>query len=219
VIRFQLPDRLALGGEFFRWEFAVATAGAVLGVNPFDQPNVEESKRNTREVLGTWVGGEGPAGEGPVVPADEALDAIRGQAKPGDYVALLPYFAETSGRDAALEKLRSRIRAESGVATTLGYGPRYLHSTGQLHKGGPASGLFLILTADPAADIEIPGGEGSFGRLLLAQALGDYRSLAARGRRVTRIHLGADVDAGLARLAGEARREREPVGHGADSGS
>jgi hypothetical protein len=132
-------------------------------------------------------------------------------------VALLPYFAETSGRDAALERLRSRIRAESGVATTLGYGPRYLHSTGQLHKGGPASGIFLILTADPTADIEIPGGEGSFGRLLLAQAVGDYRSLAARGRRVTRIHLGADVEAGLARLAGDAQREREPVGHGADS--
>ncbi|MCZ6825016.1 MAG: bifunctional transaldolase/phosoglucose isomerase [Gemmatimonadetes bacterium] len=227
VIRFQLPDRLALGGEFFRWEFAVATAGAVLGVNPFDQPNVEESKRNTREVLGTWVGGEGPAGEGsavpadqgPVVPADEALNTIRARAKPGDYVALLPYFAESSGRDAALGRLRSRIRAESGVATTLGYGPRYLHSTGQLHKGGPASGIFLILTADPAADIEIPGGEGSFGRLLLAQALGDYRSLAARGRRVSRIHLGADVEAGLARLVGEARHEREPVGHGADSGS
>ncbi|MEJ2311754.1 MAG: bifunctional transaldolase/phosoglucose isomerase [Gemmatimonadales bacterium] len=224
VLRFQLPDRLALGGEFYRWELAIATAGALLHINPFDQPNVEESKRSAREVLSEWRDEEEPIDEAPVaddgrlavywgggnsLPASngsptEAVEAIANLATSGDYVAILPYFAETAERDGALEALRARLRAEHHVATTIGYGPRYLHSTGQLHKGGPATGIFLLLTASPPVEIDIPGQDGGFGRLMLAQALGDFRSLAARGRRVARIHLGADIEAALARLASDA---------------
>jgi transaldolase/glucose-6-phosphate isomerase len=224
VLRFQLPDRLALGGEFYRWELAVATAGALLQINPFDQPNVEESKRNAREVLSEWRDEEEPVDEAPValdgglavywggansLPASngsptEAIDTIASLATSGDYVAILPYFAETAERDGALEALRARLRSEHQVATTLGYGPRYLHSTGQLHKGGPATGIFLLLTANPPVEIDIPGQDGGFGRLMLAQALGDFRSLAARGRRVARIHLGTDIEEALARLASDS---------------
>ena len=221
VLRFQLPDRLALGGEFYRWELAVATAGALLHINPFDQPNVEESKRHAREVLSEWRDEEERVDEVPVAhdgdlavywgggnslptsngSPSEAIDSIANLAASGDYVAILPYFAETAERDGALEALRARLRSEHQVATTLGYGPRYLHSTGQLHKGGPATGIFLLLTANPPVEIDIPGQDGGFGRLMLAQALGDFRSLAARGRRVARIHLGADIEEALARLA------------------
>jgi transaldolase/glucose-6-phosphate isomerase len=224
VIRTTLPDLRAIGGEFFRWEFAVATAGAVLGINPFDQPNVEESKRNAREVLSTWKGEDAPADESPLASDDQlavywggatalpvsngspvdAIQSIAGLAGDGDYVALLPYFAETSERDGVLSALRERLMSEHGVATTLGYGPRYLHSTGQLHKGGPGSGIYILLTTSPPEEVEIPGQEGGFGRLMLAQALGDFRTLATRGRRVARIHLGTDVDQALARLATES---------------
>ena len=224
VIRTVLPDRPALGGEFFRWELAVATAGALLGINPFDQPNVEESKRNAREVLSSWGSADAPAEEPPLASDDQLavywggsvslavsngspVDAIRsiaGLAGAGDYVALLPYFAETSERDGALTALRERLRSEHGVATTLGYGPRYLHSTGQLHKGGPGSGIYILLTASPPEEIEIPGQETGFGRLMLAQALGDFRTLATAGRRVARVHLASDVDEALARLAAES---------------
>ncbi|MEJ2341133.1 MAG: hypothetical protein P8Y10_02905, partial [Gemmatimonadales bacterium] len=172
VLRFQLPDRLALGGEFYRWELAIATAGALLHINPFDQPNVEESKRSAREVLSEWRDEEEPIDEAPVaddgrlavywgggnsLPASngsptEAVEAIANLATSGDYVAILPYFAETAERDGALEALRARLRAEHHVATTIGYGPRYLHSTGQLHKGGPATGIFLLLTASPPVE-------------------------------------------------------------------
>jgi transaldolase/glucose-6-phosphate isomerase len=223
VLRFQLPDRLALGGELFRWELAIATAGALLHINPFDQPNVEESKRHAREVLSEWREEE-PVEEAPVaddgdlavywgggnsLPASngsptEAIDYITSLATSGDYVAILPYFAETAERDGALEALRARLRSEHQVATTLGYGPRYLHSTGQLHKGGPPTGIFLLLTANPPVEVDIPGQDGGFGRLMLAQALGDFRSLAARGRRVARIHLGADIEEALARLASDS---------------
>jgi transaldolase/glucose-6-phosphate isomerase len=220
VIRIQLPDRLALGAEFYRWEFAVATAGALLHINPFDQPNVEESKRNARDVLSKWQE-KGPVDQAPLardgdlavywgggnsLPASngsptEAIHSIANLAGGGDYFAILPYFAETAERDSALEALRTRLRSKHHVATTLGYGPRYLHSTGQLHKGGPATGIFFLLTASPPTDIDIPGQDGGFGRLMLAQALGDFRSLSAHGRRVARIHLGADIEKALARLA------------------
>ena len=221
VLRYELPDRAALGAEFYRWEMAVATAGALLGINPFDQPDVEESKRNAREVLAGWREGATPADEQPVAgdaefsiywggssslavsngSPEEALRSITQLAADGDYVAILPYFAETAERDGKLAALRERLRSEHRVATTVGYGPRYLHSTGQLHKGGPGSGVFLLLTAEPEFEVGIPGQEAGFGRLLLAQALGDYRSLAGRGRRVARIHLGAEIDKALARLA------------------
>jgi transaldolase/glucose-6-phosphate isomerase len=226
VLQFTAPDRTALGGEFYRWEMAVATAGALLRINPFDQPDVEASKQQTREVLAAWAGeargsdsngqagrGIGPGeepfsvlwggdgtGESLKRSADEVLDAIADLVGPGDYIAILPYFAETPRRDNALSALRNRLRARLGVATTVGYGPRYLHSTGQLHKGGPESGIFLLLTASPVPELEIPGQEVGFGRLILAQALGDLRTLSARGRRVARIHLGSDVDGGLERL-------------------
>lgn len=224
VLRFPLPDRLALGGEFYRWEFAVATAGALLHINPFDQPNVEESKRNARQVLSEWRDREQPVDEAPVAQDGQltvywgggnslptsnrspaaAIESIAGLAARGDYVAILPYFAETAEREGAIEALRARLRSARHIATTVGYGPRYLHSTGQLHKGGPATGIFLLLTADPPVEIDIPGQEAGFGRLMLAQALGDFRSLAAHGRRVARIHLGGNIEESLARLASDS---------------
>ncbi len=230
VVRIALDDRLDLGAEVFRWEVATATAGAILGVNPFDEPNVTESKENTRELLATWrergsfdepaptaeaegvavwAGGEAPDGGGE--PA-EVIGELLGGLGEGDYVALLPYFRRTPERQRSLETLRRAVRDRHGVATTLGYGPRYLHSTGQLHKGGPATGVYLVFTADPGEeDLAIPcrdgdrsEGEGyGFATLLRAQALGDFRSLAEHGRRVVRVHLEGDLDARLEALVDE----------------
>ncbi|MFQ5745813.1 MAG: bifunctional transaldolase/phosoglucose isomerase [Gemmatimonadota bacterium] len=221
IVRIRLPDREALGAEFLRWEIAVATAGAVLGLNPFDEPDVASAKASTAEILAAWEKeGTFPAEEpatardgleayvGPAAwtrPPDsssiEALlaDAVRGAAE-GDYVALLTYFARTPEREAAVATLRDTLRTLTRAPVTHGYGPRYLHSTGQLHKGGPASGIFLILTADAAEDLPIPDREFGFGVLQRAQALGDERALRALGRRVVRVNLGWYVEAGLEAL-------------------
>jgi hypothetical protein len=217
VIRLTVDGPLGLSAEVIRWEVATATAGAALGINPFDEPNVTESKRNTRELLDRWTK-EGDFGVGDPSASGEGMDAWTsgepgGDGTPvsvvrkllegmesGDYLALLPYFRQTPVRHEALQALRGMARDRHGVATTLGYGPRYLHSTGQLHKGGPESGLFLIFTADPNLEIGIPGEEYHFGTLLRAQALGDFRALAERGRRVVRVHLGQAVDEKLKAL-------------------
>jgi hypothetical protein len=188
-----------LGGEFFRWEYATAVAGAVLGVNPFDEPNVTESKENTKHVLDTFKA----QGELPVEAATPAADAagdvgaLLAGTEPGDYLAIAAYVARTPERDAKLATLREQLRRRTRAATTLGYGPRYLHSTGQLHKGGPATGRFIQLVADHPADLEIPGWPETFGTLIDAQAIGDLRSLRAHGLPVVRIDLGDDPDAGL----------------------
>lgn len=200
-----LPDRYALGAEFFRWEFATAVAGAALGVNPFDQPDVEAAKVAARAVLAGLERGDATATASDVIriEADALAPTLRrhlDQAGVGDYIALLAFVDREPSIDAALTALRARLQARRGVAVTLGYGPRYLHSTGQLHKGGPNRGVFLCLTADDAPDLEVPGQRTTFGAVKLAQACGDLQVLAARGRRVLRVHLGADIASGLRAL-------------------
>ncbi|MDQ3137859.1 MAG: transaldolase, partial [Gemmatimonadota bacterium] len=181
VVRLRLDDRYDLGQEFFRWEFATAVAGSILGINAFDQPNVAESKVNTKAVLG---GTSGVAS----APADAAaIERFLDGIPAGHYLALMAYLPPSAENDARLAAIRLRLRDRLKVATTLGYGPRFLHSTGQLHKGGPATGDFLQITDRPADDLAIPGEAFSFGTLEAAQAEGDYQALAKRGRPVIRV--------------------------------
>ncbi|RJQ47738.1 MAG: glucose-6-phosphate isomerase [Gaiellales bacterium] len=213
VVRVELEDAMDLGREFMRWEVATATAGAVLGINPFDQPNVQESKdytnlylRNFREQGG--LPEEEPAlteghlqfyTETPSETAAATLAAFFSQAAPGDYLAVLAYLTESAAASAAIDAVRKRVRDALGIAATSGYGPRYLHSTGQLHKGGPGSGLYLLLTADEERDALIPGEPFTFAVFKQAQALGDLDALRKHGRRVLRVHLGPAGN-GLSRL-------------------
>jgi hypothetical protein len=180
-----------LGRIFFIAEFAVAVAGWALEINPFDQPNVQEAKDNTGRVLRS---GAVPAIE---AAGDDALRTLLGDAAPPDYVAVMGYLAPSPDLDAALAELRGAIRAATGAATTFGYGPRFLHSTGQLHKGGPATGRFLQLVDSPGRDAEIPGAGYSFGTLIAAQAAGDLETLRAHGLPVERIVLDGDPVAGV----------------------
>jgi hypothetical protein len=174
----RLPDPYELGQEFFRWEFATAVAGSILGINPFDQPNVQAAKDKTNEVLS--------AGEAPVEP-EGSLDEALESTKPGeDYIAILAFI--DPAREAELEPLTARARA-TGCAVTTGLGPRYLHSTGQLHKGGPNTGLFVQVVDETGEEIAIPGRDFGFGRLIRAQAAGDLGALEERGRRVIRLRL------------------------------
>ncbi len=214
VITIQLDDRMDLAQEFFRWEVATATAGAILGINPFDQPNVQESKENTNRLLalvrdqGRLPEEEPDFREDPLsftIPeggrtAGEALARFLGQAHPGDYLALMAYLTENPATNRALQNLRVRLRDRLRLATTVGYGPRFLHSTGQLHKGGPNTGLFLQLTADPSEDVAVPGQPYTFGTFKAAQAQGDLEALRKHGRRVMRIHMGSNAAKGLAAL-------------------
>jgi len=183
-------DPLDLGAEFLRWEYATEAVCEQLGVNAFDQPDVEEAKRLARAEL---EGGSVQDGTrlATFTPAD-----LRDQARPGDYVAILAYVPPTPDVVARLQRLRAVWGRTIGCATTLGIGPRYLHSTGQLHKGGPNTGLFLVITTDIGEDIEIPGmgGGHTFGALHHAQARGDVRALLARGRRVAHVHLASSVE-------------------------
>lgn len=215
VIIIQLEDKLDLGQEFLRWEIATAVAGAVLGINAFDQPNVQESKDNTNQLLAEVrdkgkLPEEKPAlvegslslyTDQPGGSVAETLSRFFKQGKPGDYVALMAYLAEDPATEKALQAIRLRLRDSLKLATTFGYGPRFLHSTGQFHKGGPNTGLFLQLTADDKADAPCPGQPYTFGTLKRAQAMGDLKALAQHQRRALRIHLGADVAQGLAALA------------------
>jgi len=203
VVTLKLNDPLSLGAEFFRWEYAIAVAGAILGINVFDQPNVQEAKDLTRKVLSE--GSPPTVGEGirwagqPGATLDAAIQSLLAQVHPGDYVALLAYIQPTAENDRALNAIRLAIRDKYRVATTAGYGPRYLHSTGQLHKGGPNTGVFLQLVGDDAKDLEIPGERFSFGVLKQAQALGDFQALRNHGRRVLRVQL-RDVTQGLHKI-------------------
>jgi hypothetical protein len=173
------PERL--GAEFFRWEFATALAGALLGINPFDQPNVAEAKEATRRLLDAGAVDD-PGFDDP----DTVLDSLQ----PGDYLAILAYLDPIAEHGAALQRARLRLRDRHRVATTVGFGPRYLHSTGQLHKGGPPTGAFLQIVDETApVDLAIPGKPYGFGTLLAAQALGDLQSLQRRHRRVARMTL------------------------------
>ncbi len=177
--------REALGGEFFRWEFATAIAGHLLSIHPFDQPNVEEAKDATRRLLDTAA---------PPSAANDDIGAFLEALRPGEYLAIQAYLPRTAANSARLEAARLRLRDRFKVATTLGFGPRLLHSTGQLHKGGPASGVFVQVVDAPATDLAIPGSPFSFGKLLAGQAAGDREALRARGRRVARVGL-ADLEA------------------------
>jgi len=220
VVYRTLTDLYDLGEEFFLWEIATAFAGWRLGINPFDQPNVQESKDATKELLDTYTR-DGKLPEQGVLATDGALtiyadDQTRAElsnesvgaaitahlarAGAGDYIALLDYFEETPEYEQVIQAIRTHLRDATRCATTTGYGPRFLHSTGQLHKGGSASGVFLQLTAPDIKDLPIPGQPYTFSTLKQAQALGDFRSLASRGRRAIRVDLGADVQAGLNRL-------------------
>jgi transaldolase / glucose-6-phosphate isomerase len=205
VIRIRLADPIDLGGEFVRWEVATAIAGAVLGIDPFDQPNVELAKQMTRDALARAGRGESMyEGPPPLTPTDpaiaEALAAHLGRRAPNAYLALQAFIAPTPARDEALTRIRAVLRDGTRNATTAGYGPRFLHSTGQLHKGGPPIGWFLQLTADHPDDREVPGWPYTFGHLVDGQAAGDFAALERHDLPVLRVHLGADPDAGLAAL-------------------
>ena len=205
VLTIDVPDTLRLGAEFLRWEVATAAAGALIGINPFDQPNVQESKDNTAAVLKRFLetGDFGTAGGGDIEAARGLLDSIRD----GDYFAVLAYTEAGDEVEERLAELRIAVRSRFKVATTRGYGPRYLHSTGQLHKGGPNSGVYLILSDRREDDIRVPGEKYGFRTLITAQWVGDLKSLRDHDRRVAHVTLGEDrlasLDA-LVQLAGTA---------------
>jgi hypothetical protein len=219
VIRLRMRDTLDLGAMFYLWEIATAAAGSILQIDAFDQPNVQESKDNTKRLLAEF----GTAGKfsepAPAVTTEfanviplsgsksvvhggdlaSAVAAITAQIKPGDYVAFTAYVPMNAAHQAVLRELRLKIRDAFRVATTVGFGPRFLHSTGQLHKGGPNSGVFFQLTYDAPFDLQIPGMVG-FRTLERAQALGDFESLDKRDRRGARYHFPGDLAAGLTAL-------------------
>ena len=199
VVRLALRDKYDLGGEFFRWELATAVAGSVLGIHPFDQPNVQAAKDMTESVLQQFD----TLGELPPADTAASVSQLLSVVRPGNYLAIMAYLRQTPELDCALSSLRREVVERYGVATTSGYGPRFLHSTGQLHKGGPPSGLFLQLTAEHGQDLAIPGQPYTFGVLANAQALGDLRALQGLGRRVARVHLGPDHADGIDKLAAE----------------
>jgi glucose-6-phosphate isomerase len=220
VIRIRLSDPIDLAAEFVRWEVATALAGVLLEINPFDEPNVTESKENTKRVLAELertgafptpapiAQGDGLAlmgdrtlgpGTGDRTPSD-VLRRHLARARPDAYLALQAFVAPTATRAAALDRIRALLRDATRRATTSGFGPRFLHSTGQLHKGGAPIGWFLQLTADHPADVEIPGRPFSFGQLVDAQAVGDFEALESHSLPVVRVHLGTDVEQGLEAL-------------------
>jgi glucose-6-phosphate isomerase len=173
-----LADAYSIGGEFFRWEFAVAVAGSILAINPFDQPDVQAAKDKTNEVLAS--------GEEPELEPAGSLDELLERAEPPNYIAIQAFI--DSRREGELEPLAERAR-ETGCVVTQGLGPRYLHSTGQLHKGGPPTGLFVQVVDDPGDELAIPGRDFGFRRLIRAQAEGDFRSLRERGRKAIRVRI------------------------------
>ena len=195
IVQYELEDISALGGEFYRWEFAVATTAALMGVNPFDQPNVESAKLLTKRLLESAESRT----NAPMMISGNSLTEFISEVKPGDYLAILAYVAQTPECDAALTRLRSAILEKNRIPTTLGYGPRYLHSTGQLHKGGPSNVAVLMVVAPHEKDIAIPGEDFTFGGLSDAQAAADLRVLQAAGRQTACIQL-RDLLSGSVRL-------------------
>ena len=195
VVRIDWPDRHALGAEFYRWEFATAVAGAVLGVNPFDQPDVEAAKIVTRRLAAEYEH-TGTLGDAEPALVETDIKGLLDQLREGDYFALLAFIEMNRAHQDALAAIRAVVRDRRNVATSVGFGPRYLHSTGQAHKGGPNSGVFLVITCDDPEDLPVPGQRYSFGIIKRLQARGDFEVLASRGRRVLRVHL-QNLDAGL----------------------
>jgi transaldolase / glucose-6-phosphate isomerase len=176
-----LHGAATLGGEFFRWEFAVAVAATWLEINPFDQPDVQAAKDKTNDVLAT--------GQDPSLESEGSIDALAAQAQEGDYCCVQAFVAPSEENDRRIARIAGELRSRTGCVVTHGYGPRYLHSTGQLHKGGPNTGLFLQVVDDGGEELEIPGKPFGFRRLIRAQAAGDFESLKERGRRVARVHI------------------------------
>ena len=230
VVRIAVSDIYNLGQEFFRWEIATAVAGSILGINPFNQPDVEASKIVTKQLTSEYeskgslpaekpiveeagiklftdgknaaalanAAGTGPSSDGPL---KNYLRAHLARLGAGDYFAVLGYIEMNAEHESLLQALRMAVRDRKRVATCLGFGPRFLHSTGQAYKGGPNSGVFLQITCDDANDLPVPGQKYTFGVVKAAQARGDFQVLADRNRRALRVHLGSDVRAGLAKLA------------------
>jgi glucose-6-phosphate isomerase len=185
LVVIKLRDRYDIGSEFYRWEFATAIAGSILKVNPFDQPDVESSKKATQSLLHEYIS----TGQFPTWDKTEPFTDLLTRVRDGMYLAILAYVQQTAETDKILGQLRYRIMEKYHIATTLGYGPRYLHSTGQLHKGGAANGLFLQITTAHGKDVPIPGMPYTFGVLADSEALGDLRALRSLGRHVCSIHL------------------------------
>jgi transaldolase/glucose-6-phosphate isomerase len=225
VVHISVADKYDLGEEFYRWEIATAVAGSIIGINPFNQPDVEASKIETRKLTDQYekegkLPAEAPffedkgiklfsdpkntealkaaAGANPTLVS--YLKAHLGRIKPNDYFALLAYVERNDAHKKTLQTARLAVRDKKHVATCLGFGPRFLHSTGQAYKGGPNTGVFLQVTCDDAADLKVPGHTYTFGIVKAAQARGDFQVLADRGRRALRVHLSADVAAGLSTL-------------------
>ena len=220
----RIQELADIGQEFFRWEVATAVAGAVLGINPFDQPDVESAKVAARELTAAYeADGSIPAEDAFLEESgiqlfaphhlaesllagstDPSLSAVLGtyldKVRAGDYVALLPFVSRNPETEAVLARMRNSVRCRTRVATCVGFGPRFLHSTGQLHKGGPDSGVFVQIGCDDASDIPAPGRELSFGVVKTAQALGDFNVLARLGRRALRVHMSGHLADGLAKL-------------------
>ena len=199
TVRLELSGAYDLGAEFYRWEYATAIAGHILGIHPFDQPDVQGAKDRTVSVLEGYQA----AGRLPDTRSDDAgrLLEILAESGPGDYLAIMAYLPDADGIGDAICELRRRVMGKHGIATTAGYGPRFLHSTGQLHKGGPDSGIFLQLTQEHVADLDIPGWPFSFGTLADAQALGDLQALRNLGRRAVSIRLDGNPADAIHRLA------------------
>ena len=216
VITILLHDPLDLGTEFFRWEVATAVASAVFGINPFDQPNVQAAKTATNKLMAVVeTEGKLPQTSRPVVSEDgldyyadvtgssaaEVLGAFFGQAKANDFLCIQAYLMETPAVNAELDELRRLVQQRLHLATAAGYGPRFLHSTGQYHKGGPDNGLYLQITTEHAQDLPLPGRPYTFGTLQNAQAAGDLQALQDHHRRTLRVHLGEGGEqAGVALL-------------------
>jgi transaldolase/glucose-6-phosphate isomerase len=225
VVRISVPDIYHIGQEFFRWEIATAVAGSVIAIDAFNQPDVEASKLETRKLTDQYektgsLPAESPffeengiklysdqkniaalkqgAGDKPALAS--FLRAHLNRLEDGDYFALLAYIQMNEAHETQLQILRHAVRDKKHVATCLGFGPRFLHSTGQAYKGGPDSGLFLQRTCDDPADLPVPGQKYTFGVVKAAQARGDFQVLAERNRRALRVHLGGDLAAGLAKL-------------------
>lgn len=224
VVRISLPDPAHLGAEFFRWQIATATGGAILGINAFNQPNVQESKDFTKDYLKQYTE-KGSLPENTLLFADSEyklfademnskilkseasgesvkayLAAHLAQLDPGDYFAINAFVECCPTLEEKIQKIRDLVMTKRQVATTVGFGPRFLHSTGQLHKGGPNTGVFLQITSDDKKDVAIPAEKFGFSILKEAQSLGDYKALSSRKRRLLRMHIGADVSEGLDKL-------------------
>jgi transaldolase/glucose-6-phosphate isomerase len=204
VIRLILKDKYALGEELFRWEIAIAAAGSILGIHPFNQPDVDLAKDLARQAMAKRnangkraIGVKDVVSSGEVKALRQAFEIWISSVRPGDYIALQAYLPPNSEVMHALQKLRLSLLKRTGRATTLGYGPRFLHSTGQLHKGGPDEVLVLQLVDEPILDLDVPETDYTFNTLIQAQSLGDFEALKQRGRRVLRINLKKDIPGGL----------------------